>query len=92
MSSSIDIIGAGMGGLLLARTLHCHGIPATIYDAEASAATRSQGGLLDIHPASGQAALRDAGLHEEFRALIRQGQDAKRITDRDGTVLLALSR
>jgi len=87
MSKSIAIIGAGPGGLVLARILHRHGITAAVYDAECSAATRAQGGLLDIHSGTGQVALGEAGLATEFRLLIRPGHDAKRITDRHGTIL-----
>jgi 2-polyprenyl-6-methoxyphenol hydroxylase-like FAD-dependent oxidoreductase len=65
-----------------------HGIPVTVYEAEASATTRTQGGLLDIHPWNGQPALETAGLIEEFRGLVLPGRESYRVLDRAGTVLL----
>jgi 2-polyprenyl-6-methoxyphenol hydroxylase-like FAD-dependent oxidoreductase len=86
--TTITIIGAGLGGLTLARVLHVHGITATIYEADPSQDARTQGGQLDIHPDDGQRALEAAGLTDEFRAIIHEGGEALRALDPQGAVLL----
>ncbi|OWT80793.1 MULTISPECIES: NAD(P)/FAD-dependent oxidoreductase [unclassified Achromobacter] len=87
MSTSIAIIGAGLGGLTLARVLHVHGIASTVYEAEASANARTQGGMLDIHDYNGQLALKDADLFEAFEKIIHVGGQASRVLDWRGEVL-----
>ncbi|MEC3956386.1 NAD(P)/FAD-dependent oxidoreductase [Nocardia sp. CDC153] len=90
MTTPVTIIGAGLGGLTLARVLHVHGIPATVYEADPTPQARTQGGQLDIHPNDGQWALAAAGLTDEFRAIIHAGAEATRVLDQHGTVLLDL--
>ncbi|WP_305789193.1 FAD-dependent oxidoreductase [Symbioplanes lichenis] len=86
MTTPIAIVGAGLGGLALARVLHIHGIAATVYELDASPEARTQGGMLDIHDYNGQVALRAAGLHEEFRRIVHPGGEAMRVLDKHGTV------
>ena len=83
---TIAMVGAGLGGLALARVLHVNGMDSVVYERESSRGARGQGGMLDIH--SGQRALREAGLIEEFYAIARgEGQDM-RLLEPDGTLLL----
>lgn len=83
---TIAIVGAGLGGLALARVLHVNGMDSVVYERESSRGARGQGGMLDIH--SGQRALREAGLIDQFQAIARgEGQDM-RLLQPDGTLLL----
>ncbi|MFF2731906.1 FAD-dependent oxidoreductase [Streptomyces sp. NPDC058008] len=84
----VTVVGAGLGGLVLARVLHLHGIGAAVLDLEAGRDARTQGGMLDIHEDTGQAALRAAGLYEEFRARVHPGGQALRVLDRQARVAL----
>ncbi|MFC9434082.1 FAD-dependent oxidoreductase [Nocardia sp. NPDC057030] len=84
----IAVIGAGLSGLVLARVLHTHGIATAVYELDAAPDARGQGGMLDIHVESGQAALRAAGLFEEFRALVHAGGEEMRIIDKHGDIRL----
>ncbi|MFH8343035.1 FAD-dependent oxidoreductase [Streptomyces sp. AM6-12] len=85
----IAIIGGGLGGLTAARVLHVNGIESAIFELEASAAARTQGGMLDIHENNGQKALHAAGLYDDFLKIVHEGGQAMRLLGRDGTVYVS---
>ncbi|PTB64939.1 FAD/NAD(P)-binding domain-containing protein [Trichoderma citrinoviride] len=67
MTPSIAIIGAGPCGLTLARLLECKGIEYVVYERDESDVSNRRGGSLDIHAETGQRALKEAGLFDEFK-------------------------
>ncbi|MFB7586116.1 FAD-dependent oxidoreductase [Streptomyces sp. NPDC056169] len=82
----VVIVGAGLGGLTLARVLHVNGIESAVFDLETGRHARTQGGMLDIHAENGQVALGAAGLLDGFRALVHPGGEATRVLDQHATV------
>lgn len=85
-SKRIAIVGAGPGGLTLARVLQMAGYSPVVYEGEASRYERQQGGTLDLETDSGQKALQAAGLLESFYEICRfEGQSSK-IVDKNGKV------
>jgi len=83
-SPSIAIVGAGLGGLVLARVLQIHGIPFTVYELDVTADARKQGGSLDMHEGSGQFALRTPGPYEQFHRRTHPQGEAMRVLDKTG--------
>ncbi|KAG0000813.1 hypothetical protein BGZ80_003137 [Entomortierella chlamydospora] len=93
MSSSnsqlkIAIIGAGLGGLTLARTLQQNYINCSVFELDASPNSRPQGGSLDIHQESGQHALRTNGLWDKIEPHVRYEGEDLRIADKTGKIWL----
>ena len=81
------IIGAGTGGLTLARLLHLVGISSTVYEARPlDGESRAQDGSVALHQESGQLALRHAQLFSEVQALAHSNGVGIRIADKNGTL------
>ncbi|KAH7066975.1 hypothetical protein BKA63DRAFT_571368 [Paraphoma chrysanthemicola] len=82
MAPNIAIIGAGPGGCMLARLLYVRNIPCTVYEGETSLDVRSQGGTLDLRAKTGLAAMKEAGLWEDFQKYARYDGESLLITDK----------
>lgn len=89
MTPPIAILGAGPSGLTLGRILELAGIDYVIFERDASASSAfRRGGTLDLNATSGQLALKEAGLLEQFRSTARYDATVK-IVDAKGKVYIA---
>ncbi|KXT06959.1 hypothetical protein AC578_7243 [Pseudocercospora eumusae] len=86
---TIAILGAGPGGLTLARLLELKGFNYVVFERDSHRSQRPQGGSLDIHVGSGQLAVKEAGLWDEFLKFARYDAPTT-ITDKDGNVVLRM--
>src|SRR5579871_2778190 len=86
MSPRIAIIGAGPGGLMLARLLQHNGMQCTIFELDQNSSTREQGGMVDLHPESGQLALHEAGLFQVFQKHSLPAAEAMKLIKSNGAI------
>ena len=86
----VAIIGAGPAGCLLARLLHLSGVAVVVFEAETSPTARMHGGTLDLHPKTGIAAIKAAGLYDTFMKRARKKSACLRICDKSGRVYFHL--
>ncbi|KAJ6783329.1 hypothetical protein PWT90_02564 [Aphanocladium album] len=90
LGPKIAIIGAGPAGLTLASILvHNQFTDITIFEHEPSRSSRSQGGSLDLHIETGQAALKAANLFDEFEKHCRRDDEDFTVVDSANTILFS---
>ena len=91
MASNIAIVGSGPAGITLARLLYLSNIHVTLFEGEASADVRTQGGTLDLHMKTGIAAVKECGLYSDFLKHVRYDGEASVIADKQYRMYLSSS-
>lgn len=92
MTPTVAIIGGGPCGLTLARLLECKGIDYVVYERDKSENSNRVGGSLDLHPETGQRALREGDLFDEFKRFARYDDTVFAIADKLGKRLVELGQ
>jgi len=87
-NKKIAIIGAGPVGLTFATLLQQKGIHVNVFERDKDPQARIWGGTLDLHPHSGQVALKKAGLLDRYFALARPM--GRTIADEHGNIKLTI--
>jgi 2-polyprenyl-6-methoxyphenol hydroxylase-like FAD-dependent oxidoreductase len=85
-NKEVAVVGAGPGGLTLARLLQQKGVTVKVYERDRDQYVRQQGATLDLHHETGLKALRKCGLIEEFRQNYRPGAERVTIMDNNATI------
>ena len=85
-NKKVVIIGAGPGGLTLAKLLQQKNIKVQVYERDYDKNARVQGSPLDLHQDSGLAALKEAGLMEAFQQNFLRGADREKIMDQNAEI------
>lgn len=83
---SIIIVGGGPGGLTLARLLQLKDADVKVFERDLNKNARVQGSPLDLHDDSGLAAIRKAGLLEEFKQNYLIGADRELIMNENAEI------
>ncbi|WP_428390623.1 FAD-dependent oxidoreductase [Lichenicoccus sp.] len=83
-AGSVAIVGAGPAGLTLARLLQMRGVSVSVYERDASASARPQGGSLDLRPSLAQRAIKAARLWQVFERASRSEAADFKLLDASG--------
>ena len=86
----VAIVGAGPAGCTLARLLLKNSIQVTVFEGEKGLSIRAQGGTLDLHTETGQKALKEAGLFDEFLKYARFDGEALSVVDKHKTAVIKM--
>lgn len=84
----IAIIGAGPGGLTLARLLQLKGGKVKVYERDFGKEARIQGAIVDLHFESGLRVMEAANLMDAFKANYMPGADQYRLIDKNGDIYI----